>query len=273
MTEQIPLPERLVNEGLRNEAGIVEVRSDLAYLTTGIVNVAFIGYPKSDWVLVDAGLQGYGAKIVEAAESRFGSFATPRCILLTHGHFDHVGSLEFLLGHWENVPVFAHPHEVPFLNGTTSYSPPDARAGGGIMTLLSPLFPRKPIDVSSRLAELPLQGEVPDLKDWQWLHTPGHTPRHISLWREHDRVLLAGDAFITTRQESAYHAVVQTAELHGPPRYFTPDWASAHQSVRMLADLEPYLAVTGHGKSVSGPELSVNLHLLADNFVSIAVPC
>ncbi|WP_271898683.1 MBL fold metallo-hydrolase [Candidatus Phyllobacterium onerii] len=272
MAEQLPLPQRTVIDGIQDDSGAIEVRNDLAYLKTGIVNIAFIGFPKSDWVMVDAGIPGYDSEIIDAAEARFGSFATPRCIVLTHGHFDHIGSLEPLLERWEGVPVYAHPLEIPFLNGGKSYPPPAARAGGGIMTLLSPLFPRKPIDISGNLLELPADGHVPDLKDWKWIHTPGHTPGHISLWRECDKTLLAGDAFITTRQESAYHAIVQTPELHGPPRYFTQDWNAAHDSVRKLAGLEPDLALTGHGKVVGGAELQIDLHLLADNFVSIAVP-
>ena len=42
-----------------------------------------------------------------------------------------------------------------------------------------------------------------------------------------DRTLIAGDAFITTKQESAYAVATQRPELHGPPMYFTPDWRSA----------------------------------------------
>ena len=34
---------------------------------------------------------------------------------MTHGHFDHVGSLEKLANEW-HVPVYAHYLEVPYLN-------------------------------------------------------------------------------------------------------------------------------------------------------------
>ncbi|WP_347404076.1 MBL fold metallo-hydrolase [Mesorhizobium sp. WSM4976] len=48
---------------------------------------------------------------------------------------------------------------------------------------------------------------------WRWLHTPGQAPGHISLWREADHTLVAGDAFITTGQESAYEVAVQQLEM------------------------------------------------------------
>jgi glyoxylase-like metal-dependent hydrolase (beta-lactamase superfamily II) len=104
------------------------------------------------------------------------------------------------------------------------------------------------------------------------MHTPGHAPGHVSLWRESDRTIIAGDAFITTGQESAYEILVQRPEMHGPPRYFTPDWQAAHRSVQQLAALNPDLVVTGHGPALQGAEMSRALHQLADEFEAIAMP-
>ena len=163
---------------------------------------------------------------------------------MTHGHFDHVSALEELAERWD-APIYAHELERPYLDGTAAYPPPDPTVGGGLMSLMSPLFPRGPVNVGGRLQTLPADGSVPFMPGWRWLHTPGHAPGHVSLWREADRTLIAGDAFITTAQESAYAAATQEAEMHGPPMYFTPDWASAKASVERLAALEPELAVTG----------------------------
>jgi glyoxylase-like metal-dependent hydrolase (beta-lactamase superfamily II) len=140
------------------------------------------------------------------------------------------------------------------------------------MSWLSPLYPTRPVDVSERLRPLPEDGSVPGMPGWRWLHTPGHSPGHVSLWRESDRMLIAGDAFITTRQESAYAAIAQTPEMHGPPMYFTPDWERAQQSVQALAQLSPQTVVTGHGQAMRGPEMRAALNELADRFDEIAVP-
>src|SRR4051812_40531287 len=90
-----------------------EVRSDVAYYTDQIVNVIFIGTPKH-WVLVDAGMPKGGDEIRLVAEDRFGSGSKPAAIILTHGHFDHVGGIVYLIEHW-GVPVYAHPLEFPYL--------------------------------------------------------------------------------------------------------------------------------------------------------------
>jgi glyoxylase-like metal-dependent hydrolase (beta-lactamase superfamily II) len=72
----------------------------------------------------------------------------------------------------------------------------------------------------------------------------GHAPGHISLYRQRDGVLIAGDAFVTTKQESAISVMLQSKELSGPPKYFTYNWSSAARSVRALAGLNPEVVAT-----------------------------
>lgn len=272
MRHQIPLPASAkAREEQPETHGIAH---DLAFKRTAISNVIFYGASGSgdrQWVLIDAGMPGFSRAIVHAAKERFGENARPSAIVLTHGHFDHVGALKTLAEEWD-VPVFAHPLELPYLNGEGSYPPPDPKVGGGLMSLLSPLYPRGPVDVANRLQPLPQDGSLPGMPGWSWLHTPGHSPGHVALWRSTDRVLIAGDAFITTNQESAYAVAVQLPELHGPPMYYTQNWDAAEQSVERLAQLEPELVVTGHGLPMSGPEVRRSLKALAADFRRVAVP-
>jgi glyoxylase-like metal-dependent hydrolase (beta-lactamase superfamily II) len=190
---------------------------------------------------------------------------------MTHGHFDHVGALRDLAEHWD-VPIYAHELELPYLDGRSSYPPPDPTVGGGLMATLSPLYPRGPIDVRPWLRPLPADGSVPGMPGFRWIHTPGHSPGHVSFWRDADRTLIVGDAFVTTAQESVYGVLTQEPELHGPPMYYTPDWGSAQQSVERLAALEPALIVPGHGRALRGPEMIQALETLARDFGIIAVP-
>ena len=140
------------------------------------------------------------------------------------------------------------------------------------MSTLSRFYPRGPINVSQWLSNLPDDGHVPEMPGWRWIETPGHTPGHISLWRESDRTLIAGDAFITTAQESAYAVFTQQPEIHGPPMYYTTDWERAAASVTLLAALEPEVVITGHGPPMHGPAMRETLHRLARNFDSVAIP-
>jgi glyoxylase-like metal-dependent hydrolase (beta-lactamase superfamily II) len=253
-----------------DDDNLFEIVSTVAYSRLAIANVVYVGHEDS-WVLIDAGVWGSTNAILRSVENRFGNGSRPRAIVLTHGHFDHVGALPELAERWD-VPIYAHPLEHPYLNGSQQYPPPDPSVGGGLMSALSRFFPRGPIDVSRWLVELPTDGRVSDMPGWRWIATPGHTPGHVSLWREADRMLIAGDAFITTAQESAYAVLTQRPELHGPPKYYTTDWKSAGASVSWLASLEPETAITGHGPPLHGPALRTALHQLADRFEVIAIP-
>jgi hypothetical protein len=85
-------------------------------------------------------------------------------------------------------------------------------------------------------------------------------------------VLIAGDAFVNVRQDSIYKVITQQREINGPPPYFTPDWKSARESVKILNELKPEAAITGHGWPLVGEELTEGLEKLADDFDRIAVP-
>jgi glyoxylase-like metal-dependent hydrolase (beta-lactamase superfamily II) len=236
------------------------------------VNIYMIHNPVEDnWVLVDAGFKSSAPKIRRMAEHLFWPDTRPSAIVLTHAHFDHVGSLNTLAEEWE-VPVYAHAMEKPYLTGLSSYPPPDPSVGGGLLSAISWAYPRGPIDIEQRLQILPLDGSIPGLPEWKYIYTPGHSPGHISLYRQYDGVLLAGDAFVTTKQESALSVILQTKILSGPPKYFTCNWTQASNSVRTLAELDPEIVATGHGKPMAGNEMRRSLHNLADHFEELAKP-
>ena len=255
--------------------GVHEVRPDVAYERIVFVNLLYLG-PKDagdrGWVLVDTGVtKASEGKIERVAAARFGEGARPAAIVLTHGHFDHVGAALELAERWD-CPVYAHPLEMPYLDGRSAYPAPDPSVGGGMVAFASPTYPRGPIDLGGFLRALPDDGTVPGAPGWRWIHAPGHSVGQIALWREADRTLIAADAFVTTDQESLYAALTQKGELQGPPAYFTCDWEKARETVRALAALEPEAVVTGHGRAFGGADFRARLDELARDFDALAVP-
>lgn len=253
---------------------IEDVGAGVRGLRIVFVNVFAVAHSGNSWTLIDAGLPSSETKIRKWAEKYFTT--PPNAIVLTHGHFDHVSCAEKLAEHWK-VPVYAHPLERPYLNGEKEYPAPNFAAGGGMMSLMSPLLPRGPVNLGERLRDFSSLGDrgfvVEEMPGWQIIHTPGHTPGHVSLFRPADLLLLPGDAFCTTKAESFFDAALsQKPELHGPPAYFTSDWNRAKDSVRRLAALEPLTVAPGHGKPIGAAGVPDLLKELADKFERIAVP-
>jgi glyoxylase-like metal-dependent hydrolase (beta-lactamase superfamily II) len=243
-----------------------EIGEGVRGLRIAFVNVMAVSHPNGSWTLVDAGIPFSASAIRSWAERHFNR--PPLAIVLTHGHFDHVSGAADLASHWD-VPVYAHPLEAPYLKGLKEYPAPRAGAGGGLMSVLSPMYPRGPIDLGSRLKLFASDTELNEMPGWQVIHTPGHTPGHVSFFRPGDHTLIVGDAFCTTKPESFFDAALaQPPELHGPPAYFTDDPVKAAQSIRVLAALRPRILAPGHGRALAGREVEDKLALFAAEFES-----
>src|SRR5436190_14387624 len=258
----------------RLSGDLVSVAPDVALLPLSLVNVYFIGPEGAgdrEWFLVDTGMRASAPWVRKAAIQRFGTNSRPKAIILTHGHFDHVGSAKSLAKTWD-CPVYMSEAEMPYVTGQRAYLPPDPSVGGGLMSVLSFAYPRGPYDLGDRAQALPAGGVIPGLENWRWIPTPGHTLGHISLYRDHDGTLIAGDAFVTQPQESALGVLTMLPAIRRPPAYFTTDWDAAKESIRGLRDLDANIALTGHGTPMYGDRLRSGLSALLKNWNRDAVP-
>ena len=248
--------------GSSDEGHRIDHAADIHRLPTGIVNVYLVGTAER-WFLVDSGMMGCAPLVKNVAASLFGAASRPTAIVLTHGHFDHAGNADSLALDWD-VPILAHPLELPYLTGQSDYPPIDSSMGGAIATLAR-TFSRRGRAVKARL--FALSGDsLPGISDWRWIHTPGHTAGHISLFRDSDRTLLAGDALTTMNMDSWTEQFRRTPEICSPPAPLTTDWAAARRSIEDLALLRPMAVGAGHGAPVAGNGVADALEMFARTF-------
>jgi len=168
--------------------------------------------------------------------------------------------------YWD-VPVFAHPLETPFIAGKSDYPPADPTTGG-LMAFAIRFAPGlfKGRDFGDTVQALSEGATVPGLGDeWRLVETPGHTPGHVSLWRERDAVLIAGDAVATMNADSG-RGVFGNPVVSPPPMPVTYDWYAVRKSLETLAALKPKLIATGHGEPVEGATATAQLTGLAETF-------
>jgi glyoxylase-like metal-dependent hydrolase (beta-lactamase superfamily II) len=242
-----------------------ELTPEVGFVHTTFVNFYLLDNASGGWVLVDTGLPGYGWRVRSGAKARYGPGSRPEAIVLTHGHWDHAGAALELSHYWQ-VPIYAHRLELPFLTGKSDYPPKDPTVGGAL-GFLARFMPSTGYDFGDRIHPLPADGSVPGLPGWHWFHTPGHTSGHVSLFRDADRVLIAGDALATVNQDSAVEILFrQTRRFCRAPAPFTVDWNAAYNSVQFLASLKPTVVAAGHGQPIADGDTARNLAIFASRF-------
>jgi glyoxylase-like metal-dependent hydrolase (beta-lactamase superfamily II) len=185
-------------------------------------------------VLVDTGIRTSSKAIREALGGR-----ELKAIALTHAHGDHGGSARTLAKEL-GLPVWvgAADREAAETGKVVAKSPYDKP---GLSLIAGAMGNMPSVQVARDLRE---GDEL--TAGFTVLDTPGHSPGHVSFWRESDRVLICGDVFFNL------HPLTTVPGLREPPGPFTVDPALNRRSERRVAGLEPAVAGFGHGPVIEG---------------------
>lgn len=197
--------------------------------------------------LIDAGLPRMWDETTQALASVGRSWQDVQGIVLTHGHFDHLGIASRAVAE-HRIPIWAHPADLRIVERPYRYRPGKPR-------LLYPfLHPRSIPHLASvvRAGGLRVQGVVPDheLVDGQTLDlpgrpvvvaTPGHTDGHCVLHLPAKGIVFTGDALVTLDLYSGRTGprVVGQAGTH--------DATTARRSLEIIGSIDATVVAPGHG--------------------------
>jgi glyoxylase-like metal-dependent hydrolase (beta-lactamase superfamily II) len=175
-------------------------------------------------VLLDAGTVFDKGRILKQIKGRELSAHA-----LTHAHIDHFGASK----------AVCETHAIPFWCGADDAEAVEAGKMVGPGGLMIPCCPALP--VAKRLVE----GD--EVAGFKVLDTPGHSPGHVSYWRESDKTLLCGDVMW------GFNPFTLRGDIREPFPAFSPDPGLNRESARKLAALEPELVCFGHGPALRDP--------------------
>jgi len=200
--------------------------------------------------IIDTGTPGNADKILAGVGELGLQPSDVVRIIVTHADADHSGSLK-ALKRATGAPVICHTIEKEFLENPGRRKP--ARTPLGLLlrpifavVMLFPQFRAEPVSPDRTHVD---GDKLPE--GFTIIHTPGHTPGHISLLHPERRILIAGDVIHN-----------RGGKLGAPPALFTPDVEMNDVSIWKLA--KKYgesidTIVCGHGDPIlsgGGPRLN-----------------
>jgi len=204
-------------------------------------------YDENEAVLIDTGMPGQWDEIAEAMEELHVPISRLKAVILTHQDVDHIGSLPEVVIAKADIEVLAHRLDRPYIEGEI----PLLKTNLSVMKRFIQTMQQEHADEMRRLCEnLPKapvtrvveDGEVlPYCGGMEILHTPGHTPGHVSVYLQRSKVLVAGDAMICVH-----------GKIEGPVKRTTPDLASAYSSIRRFTRPDIERVICYHGGAAVG---------------------
>ena len=185
--------------------------------------------------LVDCGLKRAPAKIVSALASIGKHPRDVQRIVLTHAHFDHAGGASRMVDETAAVGVDVHSDDAEYVR-TGTRVPGDTVSTSGRIFARAPWGDFQATPVSAELAD----GQVLDVAGGlRILHTPGHTPGHISLLHPASGVLITGDSIFNMNSRMSW-----------PTKVFCTSFRQNVETAHALGEVDYAIAAFTHGPEI-----------------------
>lgn len=209
----------------------MEIISGIHQLRGRAVN-CYLSVDDNEIMLIDTGLPGNSSKITKYVEKTLKrDIKDIKTIVITHNHFDHVGSLS-KMKEVSGASVAIHPADADYIRGKTKHM------GGSFMNaiikLYQTIYRTKPVEPEILLKEGDTIGK------YQVIHTPGHSPGSICLYNPESKVLFAGD-------DLQY----KKGKLQSPGERLILEPEKYIESMKKLLNYDVEVILTGHTAPVT----------------------
>ena len=184
----------------RPRDGIREVADGVMMITRAVTN-SYLVTTDDGILLIDAGLPRSWSLLTHALTALRATPDDLVSVLLTHGHFDHVGTLDRLQRE-HRVPIHVHPADAPLVRHPYRYDRESSRGlyplahPGGIPNLARMTFAGA-LGVRGVEAHGDLLAGEPTLGGLLPVATPGHTYGHLAFHLADRDLVFSGDALVT----------------------------------------------------------------------------
>jgi Zn-dependent hydrolases, including glyoxylases len=230
---------------------VLTLKKDLGYTTSIINPVLFetdIGL-----VLFDAGYPNQINDFVSELKKLGFSIHDLKVILLSHHDHDHIGSLQDLVKINDNIQIISSEIESNYISGNSkSLRLVQAEEYNKTLSGNEKIFGDQFVNYLKTLKTIPVNKFVKDneyiCSGLKIISTPGHTPGHISLLLEDDKILFVGDAL-----------AIEGNNLVIANPQFTLDMNKTIESIIKIKQMNVDKIICYHGNEYSGDiENSIN---------------
>ncbi|WP_256757741.1 MBL fold metallo-hydrolase [Cohnella sp. WQ 127256] len=209
-----------------------------------VVNPVLLWGDKNAYVLVDTGMPGQLEALKQCLWEEELTLNDLDAILFTHQDIDHIGNLPHLLSEreGERPAILAHEADKPYIDGSRpllKFNPQryetllqtlDEKDRNQFLSVFSPSSSNNVTHLVKDGDFLPYGGGI------TIIHTPGHTPGHISFYHHASRTLVTGDAM-----------VVVNGQLFGPEARPTLNMEEALHSLHKFTEFDISTVICYHG--------------------------
>ena len=222
---------------------VIQITGSVFQLTLPIVNVFLVDHPFG-LILIDTGPKGSKDLIFEGIRQIGKQPENIQCIVLTHAHNDHSGSLASILETIQ-VPVYASALCAKMVKKGTAFEP-ESKLFSFLLKLITlngmirPQFLHiRPIKSTIKIVR---EGDnIPDENGLEVINAPGHSAEQIALFYPiKEALLFAVDAAENLKKLKPSFAY-QSSKIN-------------LQTLRKIADFPFQIMVFGHGNKITKAE-------------------